>query len=110
MAFQCPLCVFIAATLSLILSHLRLVHASEPEFNVTCGIAGCVSTFRSFRALYQHVYRKHRDAGIIQRRTTVEVGPTTSSTENVQIDVCSDIDMSVNSSMLGKYSYLDLAQ
>lgn len=103
MAFQCPLCVFIAASLSLILSHLCLVHASEPEFNVTCGITGCVSTFRSFRALYQHVYRKHQDAGIIQRRTTsdkVETGPATSLMQDVQMDVCSDID---TSSMLGKW-------
>ena len=106
MAFQCPLCVFVAASLSLILSHLRLVHASDPGFNVTCGITGCVRTFKSFCALYQHIYRKHQDAGIIQQRTVSDMsepGPSMSLMQDAQTDLCS-LDITVNASELGKYS------
>ena len=105
MAFQCPLCAFVAATLALILSHLRLVHANDPDFNVTCGISGCVRTFKKFRALYQHVYRNHKDAGIIQQRIASDVGeqgPSTSSMEDVQTDIYS-IEVTTNVQELGKY-------
>ena len=52
----------------MVLSHLRAVHSNDPGFNVTCGIKGCAVTLKSFRSLYQHIYRKHRDSGIIERR------------------------------------------
>ena len=66
--FKCPICVFMALTIPLILSHLRLVHANDPNFSVVCGIDGCCTTAKSFSALYQHIYRKHKDAGIINSR------------------------------------------
>ena len=62
--FKCPICVFMALTIPLILSHLRLVHANDPNFSVVCGIDGCCTTAKSFSALYQHIYRNHKDAGI----------------------------------------------
>ena len=67
---NCPMsmCVFAAPSISLILSHLRLVHSSDPNFCVTCGIGGCCTTARSFSALYQHIRKKHKDAGVIQER------------------------------------------
>ena len=70
--FSCPFttrCTFVAANIPLILSHLRAVHSSDPDFFATCGIDGCSSTLRSFRSLYQHIYRKHRNSGIITRRS-----------------------------------------
>ena len=73
MAFKCPLCVFLAATLTLILGHIRLVHSSDPGFNVTCGIDGCSRKFQTFRSLYQHIYRKHKESGIIQSRTEYNI-------------------------------------
>jgi len=54
-----------------VLSHLRLVHASDPNFSVPCGVEGCYTMFKSFPSSYQHIYRKHRDAGIIQARKEV---------------------------------------
>ena len=39
--FSCPLCTFIAISIPLILSHLRVVHSSDPNFRVNCGIDGC---------------------------------------------------------------------
>ena len=59
--FKCPLCVFQAL-------NIRLVHSSDPRFSVVCGIGGCSNTSKSFSALYQHIYKKHKDSGIIQSR------------------------------------------
>lgn len=70
---KCPLCTFYALSIQLVLSHLRLVHSSDPNFNVMCGISGCCTTSKSFSALYQHVYKKHKDEGIIKSRTTLSV-------------------------------------
>ena len=59
---QCPLCAFEARPVPLVLSHLRMVHSSDPHFIVTCGLNGCVTTSKSFTALYSHIYRNHPDA------------------------------------------------
>ena len=55
-------------SMPIVISHLRLVHASDPNFSVPCGIEGCFTTFKSFSSFYQHIYRKHPDAGIIRAR------------------------------------------
>lgn len=58
---RCPLCTFEARAIPVVLSHLRVVHSSDPRFNVACGINGCASTSKSFPALYSHIYRHHPD-------------------------------------------------
>lgn len=63
---RCPLCTFEAPSVKNVLSHLRAVHSSDPNFAVTCGLNGCGTTSRSFSALYSHVYRHHSD--IIEKR------------------------------------------
>ena len=64
---KCPMCSFEAATVRIVLSHLRIVHSSDPRFNVTCGVDGCSRTFRTFPALYSHIYRQHKSSGKIMR-------------------------------------------
>ena len=66
--FICPMCQFEAPTMALNLSHLRLVHGSDPRFCVQCGVGGCPYTGKSFSALYSHIYRSHPDCGVIQKR------------------------------------------
>jgi len=68
----CPLCSFEVLSISSCLSHLRLFHSSDPRFCVTCGIGGCATTCRSFSSLYSHVYRRHKEDGIIQKRKLKE--------------------------------------
>ena len=60
------MCTFEASTVSIILRHLRTVHASDANFSVTCGLGGCRTTSKSFSALYSHIYRHHPD--IIKKR------------------------------------------
>ena len=59
-SFECP-------SIAVLLSHLRLVHSSDPRFLVCCGINSCTVTSRSFSSLYTHVYRHHPGEGIRRR-------------------------------------------
>lgn len=93
-----PLCVFVALTIPLILSHLRFVHASDPNFFVTCAIGGCCTTAKSFSALYQHIYKKHKDAGIIQSR----VGNTCTAAENSLMPPVATYDPEEDSQEVGE--------
>ena len=72
------MCSFEAATVRIILSHLRIVHSNDLHFNVTCGVDGCSRTFRTFSALYSHIYRQHKSSGIIQSE---RIDPRSSITE-----------------------------
>ena len=74
----CPLCSFEAPSVSIVLSHLRTVHASEPNFCVACGLGGCAKTSKSFSSLYSHVYRLHPDF-VQKRKEAVRILPKTSS-------------------------------
>lgn len=67
----CPICVnFTAASIPLLLSHLRVVHSNEARFLMMCGIGGCSYTASSYSALYSHVYRNHPEAGVIKKRVS----------------------------------------
>ena len=70
----CPLCCVVAVSVGLLLSHLRLVHSHDPNFNVICGLGSCKIASKSFPALYFHIYRKH--PYIIRKRSApVEATP-----------------------------------
>ena len=66
--YVCPMCSFESPTRALNLSHLHLVQRNDPRFNMLCGIGGCTHTSRTFSSLYSHIYRSHRDCGIIEKR------------------------------------------
>ena len=59
---QCPICGSFSISLKLFVSHLRLVHSSDPSFHIMCGIDDCREVFRAFSAFNSHVYRHHRAA------------------------------------------------
>lgn len=61
-AVPCTLCAYLSPSLVLHISHLRLVHASDRSFQLTCNINGCTEEFRSFSSYNSHVYRNHRIA------------------------------------------------
>ena len=95
---SCPLCTFEAPAVTILLSHLRTVHFSDPRFRVTCGLDGCLTTSKSFSALYSHIYRHHPH--IVKKRK--ESFPAYSQTENEasgtipsrsRLDTGSDLDL-----------------
>ena len=100
-SFKCPLCVFVASSIALILSHIRLVHGNDPNFAVTCGIGGCSSTSNSFSALYQHIYKKHKDCGIIRTRGDTSNLSLPSTAQNLPTpNIPEDNGMSANIMMM----------
>ena len=56
------LCATRLPSLPSYISHLRLVHATDPNFSIKCGINNCLSNFKSFRGFNSHVYCHHHDA------------------------------------------------
>ena len=59
--FHCRLCGSCLPTLRLWISRSRLVHSSDPNFSMCCGIDGCQATYSKFSAFNTHLYRNHRD-------------------------------------------------
>lgn len=43
-----------------LIQHVGLVHNHEPNFNITCGLNNCKSSFTVYESFRRHVYRKHR--------------------------------------------------
>lgn len=71
---ECSLCGYLSPTLSLYVSHLRLVHSKDKTFHVTCGIDKCTEVFGAFAALNSHIYRHHRIALGLERPPVVGSG------------------------------------
>jgi len=60
--FVCSLCtgrVFSCA--KSYLWHLRVRHANDARFRVTCGISGCRNEYDKYSSYYKHLRRKHSD-------------------------------------------------
>ena len=60
----CPLCHYdrtskLNLDLPNFLKHIKLFHAHQPSFSITCGLGGCLRTFRNFRTFRDHVYATH---------------------------------------------------
>ena len=85
MAFPCPYCAeaYCAPSEELLMTHIRIVHASDPNFLIQCSLNGCERTFANFRT-----YQNHR---LTHRREVPTVSPA-AETE--------DMDDSVGSSGL----------
>ena len=60
----CSLCTACFGSVSIFLSHLRLIHASEAGFQVSCGLQGCQRTFTNFYTYRNHVYSMHDLSGL----------------------------------------------
>ena len=75
---QCQICGLVLLSLKLYVSHLRLVHAKDLNFNIMCGVSGCREVFRAFSAFNSHIYRHHREAIGIGSTTEQELESLTS--------------------------------
>ncbi len=64
----CLLCGVQVHSLSLLLTHIRLLHASEPApgFRVQCGLQQCPRTFTNFHTFRNHVYNRHGGADVME--------------------------------------------
>lgn len=59
-SFPCPIChTFRAPNFRLLLSHIRLVHATKPGFRIGCTIDNCSRTFINMKIYDNHLSRDH---------------------------------------------------
>ena len=80
----CHCCgLFEAPSFSKLLSHVRLVHADDPDFKINCTLEGCCRTFTRFQTYRNHVYTYHKNAF---RSKPPNVGPS----ESQKSDSCED--------------------
>lgn len=61
----CPLCPFertshLNFNLTEYLKHIQLFHSHQPSFSITCGLGGCLRTFRNFQVYRNHVSTFHK--------------------------------------------------
>jgi len=58
----CPLCSVashLKFSLSDYIKHIKIFHAHNPSFKITCGINGCQRMFTNFGTFTNHMYDKH---------------------------------------------------
>lgn len=58
--YHCPKCTRRTFSLVKLIQHVGIVHAHQSNFNITCSIDECQSTFSRYHSYRKHVYRKHR--------------------------------------------------
>ena len=60
MPHVCPLCGDVTvAKHAQLMTHIRLLHADDPNFLIQCNRQGCKRTFRKFTVYKNHVYTFH---------------------------------------------------
>ena len=80
---------------------------------VQCGIDGCSYTGRSFSALYSHIYRKHKESGIIRQRGCTVVlqshaEVTERCTETADAEPSPDINTEPEMQGMARYCYASM--
>ena len=58
----CPLCSaasHLKFGITEYVKHIRIFHAHDPSFKITCGINGCQRTYSNFRTFVNHVSSVH---------------------------------------------------
>ena len=60
MSLVCPLCGdFTVAKHAQLMTHIRVLHADNPNFIIQCNRQGCRRTFRNFSVYKNHIYAFH---------------------------------------------------
>ena len=60
-----------------VLKHIGLVHANEPNFNVSCGIQGCPRTYKNYYSFRKHLQRRHQDCLVSKPFSNPSLGLST---------------------------------
>lgn len=60
----CPICPIertshLNFNLTQFMKHIKLFHSHQPNFTITCGLHGCLRTFKNFRTFQNHVSNYH---------------------------------------------------
>ena len=91
---QCQLCNLRTSSMAFLLRHLATVHSSRAGFFFSCGLNGCLRTFRNITTYKHHVYAMHS-----KNHTNL----STTSTSQVQSSNQQDRDSDSDSSQDGSH-------
>ena len=58
--YVCSLCNARSPSISLWMSHVRLVHQSDSDFSLSCPIQGCDAVYSKVNSVCSHIYRRHK--------------------------------------------------
>ncbi|XP_035665562.1 uncharacterized protein LOC118408812 [Branchiostoma floridae] len=62
-SWTCRICLaYVTLTLSLLLTHMRSRHGSDPDFFVRCVIDDCDKSFNKYNSFYRHMTRQHPES------------------------------------------------
>ena len=82
------MCSYVSPSLKFHISHLRLVHKGDRNFELYCDIGSCRQQFRAFDASSSHVYRAHREAlGLWSKYSLQEPGTSGHSPQPSPLDL-----------------------
>ena len=97
-SITCPLCPTLCCnSFREYLQHVQLMHSSLPNFSITCGIGGCLRTFRKMGPFRNHIsaYHSKSDLSTISTdtsRITESEESTSYNNEDDDLDNSSEID------------------
>ena len=97
---SCPLCPVSFRKLSSVseyTKHLRLFHATKPDFKITCGFNGCQRVYTNYGTFKNHLYGMHSGG----------IDNITDATLESEMPICSDLnsadDVPASETMSGDY-------
>lgn len=103
---KCQICDLLSPNFRLHVSHLRLVHSKDCNFDVNCGIKGCSKRFLAFSAFNTHIYRHHRSEMGLDTSLESSVGVCTNLLHNViqepeeSTDTCYENSIGCNAALI----------
>lgn len=62
MAYLCSLCDARSPSVTLWMSHVRLVHQFDSGISLSCPVHGCSAVYSKVNSICSHIYRQHKDA------------------------------------------------
>ena len=101
MPLICPLCSYeqtvnLNLNLSGLLRHIELIHSHQLSFSITCGLNGCVRSFKNFRVFWNHAYSMHGgDAALSSECVQADDHTDNSITEAVTPEISTSQNVSM---------------
>lgn len=95
----CKLCGTPFPSISLLMSHLRLVHQSETGISLVCPVRECSATYSKVNSLYSHMYRKHKELLSLHATVSKNALPPVTVRDDSSFSTPAVLDLSLPASL-----------
>lgn len=106
----CPLCPtertsHLNFNLTTFMKHVKLFHSHQPDFSITCGLHGCLRTFKNYRTFQNHVSNFHAGFDTL----AVDGGLPGAGSEGDDLELARSLDLvdPTDDSMLSKHNVIE---